>query len=358
MNEAKFSENIGIVKGVPQRNNNNLLTSTAAAATKNTFAGNTLIPRHEKSHSNPIEMPSNASSNAGLANFDGGNKLFKGNGAYQEQNNYNNYNSNTNNIYQQLGAHNSKSINEINLAEVRSALDRRTLLTTSPATTAAQDNLNMGASAEIIFTNTTNNTNRSNENLLDIFNGNTTNGKNLNNSSSSNKFCNSPNDLYKQATTISANGALVPPPYRDPPPPRNSPLQQLNVPSTATVTQLQNSNSNSNFSSQSASPQHLGNALYSNQPISPTAVQQQQQTPESDYADYADYQQINDLVLPANTDESESIFQATQYNDLLQLIKFQREKISQQQMELSKVGHFVVVLFFSCSDQHNFDIFI
>ncbi|KAI9580169.1 hypothetical protein GQX74_000162 [Glossina fuscipes] len=72
---------------------------------------------------------------------------------------------------------------------------------------------NLGGSAEIMFPPTTA---TSNENLLDIFNGN---------SSQLYKFNNSPDDLYKQATTISANGALVPPPYRDPPPPRNSPLQ-------------------------------------------------------------------------------------------------------------------------------------
>lgn len=37
-------------------------------------------------------------------------------------------------------------------------------------------------------------------------------------------------------------------------------------------------------------------------------------------------------------DEGESMFQATQYNDLLQLIKFQREKITTQQLELQKVS--------------------
>ncbi|XP_065362793.1 bromodomain-containing protein DDB_G0280777 [Calliphora vicina] len=348
VHEAKYSENIGIVKGIPQRNNNSNSNNLAAAATtKTTNPTASLIPRHEKSHSNPIEMPSSASSAGGLGNFEAGNTIFKGNGAYQEHNNHstnnnnnNNNHNNTNNIYQQLGAHNSKSINEINLAEVRNALDRRTMLTTTTTNTnaaATQNSSSMGGSAEIIFTNTNqslqaSNSNQSNENLLDIFNGNattTTNGSNA-------KFSpNSPNDLYKQATTISANGALVPPPYRDPPPPRNSPLQQqLNGAPTAQLP-------NSNFSSQSVSPQHPANALYSNQPILPSTQQQQQQ---SDYADYADYQQINDLVLPTNMDESESIFQATQYNDLLQLIKFQREKINQQQMELTKYDAEIVYL--------------
>ena len=350
--------NIGIVKGIPQRNNNNnniaaattsakpsKLMATPTSTTTSTIAtSSSLIPRHEKSHSNPIEMPSSASNTGnGFSHFDSGNSniSFKGNGAYQELNNSNNNNNknnhNTNNIYQQLGAHNSKSINEINLAEVRNALDRRTMLTATTTTTNSiqqqQQNMSSGASggsAEIIFAST----NQSNDNLLDIFNGNATTQLNSTNSSNTNstnssKFLNSPNDLYKQATTISANGALVPPPYRDPPPPRNSPLQHSAIPSTV---QLQNQNSH--FSSpNSGSPQHSGNALYSNQPL----PAQQQQQHQSDY-DFADYQQIDDLVLPATMDESESIFQATQYNDLLQLIKSQREKINQQQMELSKVS--------------------
>ncbi|XP_005188074.1 uncharacterized protein DDB_G0292186 [Musca domestica] len=334
VHDAKSFDNIGIVKGVPQRNKNN----TNNVATTSTTSS--IIPRHEKSHSNPIEMPSSA----------GGNLGGKGNGAYAEYSNNNNNNNNnhntSNNIYQQLGAHNSKSINEINLAEVRNALDRRTMASNNQTTTTGNNhnhNSNnsgiqpMGGSAEIIFTSnfqsspspnnphggnasmsTSNNLGSSNENLLDIYNGN-------------GKFANSPSDLYKQAPAISANGALVPPPYRDPPPPRNSPLQQPAM--------------NANAS----------NALYSNQP---TPQQQQQQQPltaggstagmQSSYQspdyEFVDYQQINDLVLPVSMDESESIFQATQYNDLLQLIKFQREKINQQQMELTKYDAEIVYL--------------
>ncbi|XP_061399727.1 probable serine/threonine-protein kinase DDB_G0282963 [Musca vetustissima] len=330
VHDAKSFDNIGIVKGVPQRNKSNLNnTQPNMAATTSSSA---IIPRHEKSHSNPIEMPSSA----------GGNNGGKGNGAYHEFNNNNNNNNNTsNNIYQQLGAHNSKSINEINLAEVRNALDRRTMALSSSsnnhqAATATGNNHTsnnsgiqpMGGSAEIIFTsnftsspspNSNHNNSHamstnaagggggggSNENLLDIYNG---------------------NSKFAQAPAISANGALVPPPYRDPPPPRNSPLQQP---------------SNVNAS----------NALYSNQPIqqpttasgSAAAAVATYQNQSQDY-DFVDYQQINDLVLPVSMDESESIFQATQYNDLLQLIKFQREKINQQQMELTKYDAEIVYL--------------
>ncbi|XP_073832101.1 ras association domain-containing protein 8 [Musca autumnalis] len=341
VHDAKSFDNIGIVKGVPQRNKTNL-NNNPNNPTTTTSSG--IIPRHEKSHSNPIEMPSSAGgSNGGLG---------KGTGAYQEYNNNSNNTNNghntSNNIYQQLGAHNSKSINEINLAEVRNALDRRTMAAATnnhtTATTAGNNHntttgnnsgaqpMMMGGSAEIIFTsnfpstpspnnahgNTTNATSGSNENLLDIYNGNS-------------KFSShSPNDLYKQTPAISANGALCPPPYRDPPPPRNSPLQQ------ATSATTMNAAPNTNAS----------NALYSNQPppsaatvpVAPTTTHQSQ-----DY-DFVDYQQINDLVLPVSMDESESIFQATQYNDLLQLIKFQREKINQQQMELTKYDAEIVYL--------------
>lgn len=250
----------------------------------------------------------------------------KVNGAYPE--NSNNNNNTSNNIYQQLGAHNSKSINEINLAEVRNALDRRTMSSSNSQTNNVGQNNNApvskpmvcGGSAEIIFdsnfssssaASATNNhgnqmtSSNSNENLLDIYNGN---------AGGINK-----NDLYKQTPSISANGALVPPPYRDPPPPRNSPLQQqLNNGGSQISTNLPGSN-----------------AIYSNQQPANSAYQSQ------DY-DFVDYQQISDLVLPTSMDESESIFQATQYNDLLQLIKFQREKINQQQLELTKVSHLFI----------------
>ncbi|XP_075146629.1 ras association domain-containing protein 8 [Haematobia irritans] len=323
VHESKPFDNIGIVKGIPQRNPNG---NNSQAVTNSSSSTTTLIPRHEKSHSNPIEMPSSMS--GGTVSSNG-----KGGAAYAPEHNHsNNNNRNTsNNIYQQLGAHNSKSINEINLAEVRNALDKRTAAAALANNTS---NMNSGiepmsGSAEMIFTSASMNNHGnqqqmsmgSNENLLDIYNGNAT-------ATASNKFTNSPNELYKQTPSISANGALVPPPYRDPPPPRNSPLQQ----------QLNGPGSSNNVSSASSIQSSNSNALYSNHP------QQTSQYQSNDY-DFVDYQQISDLVLPATSmDESESIFQATQYNDLLQLIKFQREKINQQQMELTKYDAEIVYL--------------
>lgn len=203
-------------------------------------------------------------------------------------NNINNNNNENNNLYTQIGAK-SKSTNEINLAEVRSSLDRR----------CTDD------SPEIMFTN-------SNENLLDIFNGN------YNNS-------NSPEQLYKNVTpTISANGALVPPPYRDPPPPRNSPLQY----------QAKSTNSNSSDTCRTSPVCQNCNGSMMNDIAAHSSGVCSNPFLNADYADF-------DLDLQSGggiADESESIFQATQYNDLLALIKFQREKISIQQSELSKVS--------------------
>ncbi|XP_037897050.1 probable serine/threonine-protein kinase tsuA, partial [Glossina fuscipes] len=300
---VKQWENVGIVKGVPQSSNlrNNELHVQQHYSSQQSQPSPSLhiplVPRHEKSRPNPIELR--------LSGADGDNNDFLANGAYQETNSITN-NNNNNNIYQHLGAHNSKSVNEINLAEVRNALDRGTM-----AVPLSEEH-NLGGSAEIMFPPTAA---ISNENLLDIFNGN---------SSQLYKFNNSPDDLYKQATTISANGALVPPPYRDPPPPRNSPLQLNQQSQTQNLTaHLTNVNTNSTESNLSPSMGVM------------TTKDVQTSSSEGDY-DIVDYSRLSDLVIPSNMDESESIFQATQYNDLLQLIKCQREKLNAQQTELNK----------------------
>ncbi|KAL9896959.1 ras association domain-containing protein 8 isoform 2-T2 [Glossina fuscipes fuscipes] len=330
-------ENVGIVKGVPQSsnlNNNEQHVQQHYSSQQSQPSPSLdfpLVPRHEKSRSNPIELR--------LSGADGDNNDFLANGAYQETNSITN-NNNNNNIYQHLGAHNSKSVNEINLAEVRNALDRGMLRTDLPSKCDNRVNAlnlchevkknkiirllkctmavplseehNLGGSAEIMFPPTAA---ISNENLLDIFNGN---------SSQLYKFNNSPDDLYKQATTISANGALVPPPYRDPPPPRNSPLQLNQQSQTQNLTaHLTNVNTNSTESNLSPSMGVM------------TTKDGQTSSSEGDY-DIVDYSRLSDLVIPSNMDESESIFQATQYNDLLQLIKCQREKLNAQQTELNK----------------------
>ncbi|SPP83572.1 myb-like protein AA [Drosophila guanche] len=154
---------------------------------------------------------------------------------------------------------------------------------------------------------------RASPNEMYYSNNNNNNNNNINNNNN-----NSP-ELYKQATqipTISANGALVPPPYRDPPPPRNSPM-------------CQNQRSNADT---------ISNASSSTNPFL-----------SSDYDQHSNHNNNNNNNNSnsgsVSMEEGETMmFQATQYNDLLQLIKFQREKITAQQMELQKFDTEIVYL--------------
>ncbi|XP_030375005.1 transcription factor mef2A [Scaptodrosophila lebanonensis] len=279
--DAKQFDNIGIVKGIPQQQQNQQQQPPNKQKAHNNNNVPTLQPKHEKSHSNPLDMSS--CTPAGNAFSD----------VYNNNNHSNNNSNNNQHTYSQL----SKSSNELHLSEMRRA---------SPN--------------EAFYNNTNNNNNNNNlnnnnssENLRDIYahiNHNSNNNNSPINNSNNTPYNASP-DLYKQTPTISANGALVPPPYRDPPPPRNSPMQRL-----------QNAETISNASS--ATNPFL-----------------------SDYNSNNDYDNNNHNNNNNNTqsmDESESIFQATQYKDLLQLIKFQREKITAQQMELHKFDSEIVYL--------------
>ncbi|XP_017052762.1 putative uncharacterized protein DDB_G0271606 [Drosophila ficusphila] len=239
--DAKQFDNIGIVKGIPQQSQPP--TSGAGVSPpvvqqeqmppqdNNNVA---LVPKHEKSLSNPLDMTSTSSNPPAAANN------------YNDF--YNNNSSSNQHIYSQL----SKSSNEL----------RRS----SP-----------------------------NENYYN------------NNNNSVNNNNNSP-ELYKQTPTISANGALVPPPYRDPPPPRNSPMCQGQ--------RLASSNADT-----------MSNASSSTNPFL------------SDYDQHSNHNNNSQAM-----EEGETMFQATQYTDLLQLIKFQREKITAQQMELQKFDTEIVFL--------------
>ncbi|KAH8384001.1 hypothetical protein KR009_011650 [Drosophila setifemur] len=256
--DAKQFDNIGIVKGIPQQQPpppQQQPPTTVSPATppvgtqeqlpspdNNNVAP--LVPKHEKSLSNPLDMTS-ASTNPPIA-----------------PNGYNDfYNNNSGNqhIYSQL----SKSSNEL----------RRS----SPN--------------EVYYNNN--------------------NNSNLNNNNNNN----SP-ELYKQTPTISANGALVPPPYRDPPPPRNSPMCQGQRLASSNADTMSNASSSTNpfLSDYEQHSSHNSNSINNNSSGSQAM------------------------------DEGENMFQATQYNDLLQLIKFQREKITAQQMELQKFDSEIVFL--------------
>lgn len=116
-------------------------------------------------------------------------------------------------------------------------------------------------------------------------------------------FPGSADQLYAQGPPISSNGALVPPPYRDPPPPASSaassPLLMANNPSVA-------------------------EALH-----------------RFDTTGLNTFVQVHDLAEP----NAEAVtFQNAQYRELIQLIKYQREKLSSQKADLSKFDAEIVYL--------------
>lgn len=106
----------------------------------------------------------------------------------------------------------------------------------------------------------------------------------------------SSNECYKNSPPISANGALVPPPYRDPPPPRTSPLNKTEPSSSRKLDYKDSINMTSYFN------------------------------------------------MSEMTDMNENFLQNAQYKDLLQIVKFQREKITSQQADMTKydaeIGYF------------------
>lgn len=174
-------------------------------------------------------------------------------------------------------------------------------------------------------------------------------------------------------TGISSNGALVPPPYRDPPPPRNSPLShklllenQLNNNPNASI-----SSTGSNSSSQIISPSPSGssasqmNNLNVNRKLEKDSINMNLAlavatgTPSastgsgggsigggSSIGSGSSASNANELLLLSElnlngadgqtSSAASAAAAAAQYRDLVQLIKYQREKINTQQADLSK----------------------
>lgn len=161
-------------------------------------------------------------------------------------------------------------------------------------------------------------------------------------------------------TGISSNGALVPPPYRDPPPPRNSPLShkqllenQLNNNPNASM-----SSTGSNSSSQLISP--TLNNLNVNRKLEKDSINMNLALASGgggggtgsisggSIGSGSSASNANELLLlgelnlnsegggQTGSASSSSAAAAAQYRDLVQLIKYQREKINTQQADLSK----------------------
>ncbi|KAL7730158.1 hypothetical protein ACLKA6_009423 [Drosophila palustris] len=277
--DAKQFDNIGIVKGIPQQHQQLQPQPPSSKAAP-------LVPKHEKSLSNPLDMSSSSSAACNATALNDYNDFYNNNNGNINSIGNNNSNSNQH-IYSQL----SKSSSEL----------RRS----SPNELCYNNNNSNNISNN-------NNSNSSNEHLCDIYaNSNISNNNNNNNSP----------ELYKQTPTISSNGALVPPPYRDPPPPRNSPMcQTQRLPPSSNAETISNASSSTNpFLSDYEQHNIINNNNNNNNNCGNNSVSQ-------------------------CMDEGESMFQATQYNDLLQLIKFQREKITAQQLELQKFDTEIVYL--------------
>ncbi|XP_058454494.1 hybrid signal transduction histidine kinase E isoform X2 [Malaya genurostris] len=156
-------------------------------------------------------------------------------------------------------------------------------------------------------------------------------------------------------TGISSNGALVPPPYRDPPPPRNSPLSHK-------LDSLNNNNNNNNSNNPNASlssnsslnSQTLNNLnLNVNRKLEKDSINMNLALSTAAAAVAASgsaavggsgsigsgssSSNANELLLLNELNLNDGSIQNTaQYRDLIQLIKYQREKINTQQADLSK----------------------
>ncbi|KAL1398772.1 hypothetical protein pipiens_002344 [Culex pipiens pipiens] len=166
-------------------------------------------------------------------------------------------------------------------------------------------------------------------------------------------------------TGISSNGALVPPPYRDPPPPRNSPLShklllenQLNNNPNASISST-GSNSSSQIISPSSSTSQMNNLNVNrklekdsiNMNLALAAASAPTSTGSggsigggSSIGSGSSASNANELLLLSelnlNDGQTSSAAAAAQYRDLVQLIKYQREKINTQQADLSKSSTF------------------
>ena len=135
--------------------------------------------------------------------------------------------------------------------------------------------------------------NLSNENLL----LETSSTSSISSSSNNNTLTsNSPigNRPYNSTMVPENHGCLVPPPYRDPPPPRNSPALNDNL-----------------------------NILNNNKKLEKDSINMNLM-----------FNDINEMNF------NEMMLHNGQYRDLIQLIKFQRDKITTQQAELTKVSFF------------------
>lgn len=187
-----------------------------------------------------------------------------------------------------------------------------------------------------------------------------------NSSISENSTLDSTTESYKNGPPISSNGALLPPPYRNPPSPKNnSPLlhqyNNLLIHHQKTDSQSSNTTNNSNklidYATNKSS--HFMKEL---SPSPTTAINGQNFGSNRQSSPNIQINALSNLQTIANSATSDkdllndNQFQNAQYRELLQLIHFQREKISNQQVDISNVSFQVFMEF--CNLKLNFISFL
>lgn len=164
--------------------------------------------------------------------------------------------------------------------------------------------------------------------------------RSTNSSISDNTNMDSTTEAYKNGPSISSNGALVPPPYRNPPNPKtNSPLLHTNLFINHQKSDSQSSNTTN--SSKAVDYASIKPMTFMNRELSPSSLisNGSHHQPTTNIHINA----LNNLQNIVNTTTSDidllndNQFQTAQYRELLQLIHYQREKIGNQQVDISKV---------------------
>lgn len=158
-------------------------------------------------------------------------------------------------------------------------------------------------------------------------------------------------DLYKNGPPISSNGALLPPPYRNPPSPKTGSPLLHQQPSSGFGHLFDHQRTDSQSSSTTNSskildfgtnnkPQHFVKEL------SPPLVTNTSFRQASPNIHINALNNLQTVVNSATSDKdllNDNHFQTAQYRELLQLIHYQREKITSQQADISKVSfHFIL----------------
>ncbi|XP_055644399.1 ras association domain-containing protein 8 isoform X2 [Toxorhynchites rutilus septentrionalis] len=309
-------ETIGLVKGISQKSPNN---STSSSGSSSSISGslssnsisNQIANNVEATYASVIKKPKNLQQN-------GSNAI----------------------------------VGEFNAADLRNSLDRKLngLLYSNGVNTGyhvqQQQQHNYGGTTAIVGATLKENSRfsgpvhhiGSNDSLLLDSSSVSSVSSNSNHNLLINPINNASSNNSSPITGISSNGALVPPPYRDPPPPRNSPLSHK-------LDNLNNNNPNASISSNGSGNSQTLNNLNINRKLEKDSINMNLalaaaagHSSGGSIGSGSSASNANELLLLSEMNLNDGPHQnnTTQYRDLIQLIKYQREKINTQQADLSK----------------------